>query len=522
MAKELDKFPNVENVHEVLGGLSKLFADRNALLHSMFREDKYKEFLLAENIQSLVEADKRDDSANSRIKADLANGYEVLKARTTMKKFANFLSPGAVPPMDLSEAEDFDEKDEMSPQEEEQAEREDKEVVQGEKGEKGDPGDTTVVSPPSQPTGFDHIATPGGSQAPSAKLAKGGMVSPMDSPMGNFLNAGARPEGKKSSTKSLESLGLVGKKNVGDELTEDLGLDQYKKALGDAMALPMKAVAAGLSGLLSKLNLPGPEFEAAKKQIDSVSQAFSIPKPSAGPGSSEETNVMNESNQETLIAQGGPMETIKNFFGLAKDKDHSVSDQTPMGAAVTGLQKRRQMNEQYMQMLNAGGPSSEHSSGSGQEPLDNLSTSVNTTNESVKNTMTGMIKGAASWLGNNTVPGMVIKSGVGLISKMLGGITPAAEGSQYTKQDINSLSNQVIMGNESMMASKTTHISTIQQNMMKESQARMAKIISQMNKQQSPGINETSPVPAQELKISKYLTNSILITPGGETPLDVL
>ena len=117
---------------------------------------------------------------------------------------------------------------------------------------------------------------------------------------------------------------------------------------------------------------------------------------------------------------------------------------------------------------------------------------------------------------------MVIKSGVGLISKMLGGITPAAEGSQYTKQDINSLSNQVIMGNESMMASKTTHISTIQQNMMKESQARMAKIISQMNKQQSPGINETSPVPAQELKISKYLTNSILITPGGETPLDVL
>ena len=52
---------------------------------------------------------------------------------------------------------------------------------------------------------------------------------------------------------------------------------------------------------------------------------------------------------------GGPVETIKNFFGLAKDRDHEVSEETMMGAAVTGLQKRRQMNDLYMQMLNGGG-----------------------------------------------------------------------------------------------------------------------------------------------------------------------
>ena len=56
--------------------------------------------------------------------------------------------------------------------------------------------------------------------------------------------AGQRPE-TKSGVKSLESLGLVGKKNVASELTEDLGLEDYKKALADAMALPLKAVAAG-------------------------------------------------------------------------------------------------------------------------------------------------------------------------------------------------------------------------------------------------------------------------------------
>ena len=91
MSKNMDKFPSIDDVHEVLSDLTKLFDDRNDLLKSMFKEDKYKDFLLAENMQQLAEADKRDDSANGRIKKDLANGYEVLKAQTTMKKFANFI-----------------------------------------------------------------------------------------------------------------------------------------------------------------------------------------------------------------------------------------------------------------------------------------------------------------------------------------------------------------------------------------------------------------------------------------------
>ena len=45
----MDKFPSIDNVHEVLSDLNGLFEDRNALLNAMFKEDKYKEFLLAEN-----------------------------------------------------------------------------------------------------------------------------------------------------------------------------------------------------------------------------------------------------------------------------------------------------------------------------------------------------------------------------------------------------------------------------------------------------------------------------------------
>ena len=134
------KFPAIEDVHEVLSDLTKLFEDRNALLDSMFREDKYKDFLLAENIQSLVEADKRDDAAGGKIKKDLANGYEVLKAKTMMQKFANFISPGMLPTLDLSEESDYD--DDLTTDEddfqEQGADRSTKSEGEPEKGEKGD------------------------------------------------------------------------------------------------------------------------------------------------------------------------------------------------------------------------------------------------------------------------------------------------------------------------------------------------------------------------------------------------
>ena len=50
--------------------------------------------------------------------------------------------------------------------------------------------------------------------------------------------------------------------------------------------------------------------------------------------------------------QGGLIDTVKSFVGLAKNKDHKVSSKTPMGQAVTGIQKHRQRTNQALELLN--------------------------------------------------------------------------------------------------------------------------------------------------------------------------
>ena len=273
-----NKFPSIDTVHETLSDLTKLFEDRNAILNSMFKEDKYKDFLLAENIQSLVEADKRDDAAGGKIRKDLANGYEILKAKTNMQKFASFISPGMLPTLDLSDEGDYDEDDLDYEDDMYDRESDTSSPEKGEKGDKGDPGadaQETVLKPPKEKK-RRVFSWENPKKKSDLKLAEGGAVAP--SPMMNALTPNAQRPETKSGVKSLESLGLVGKKNVASELTEDLGLDEYKKALADAMALPLKAVAAGLAGLLDSVEVPegGAAIEAS---VGSVAKAFDIPSP---------------------------------------------------------------------------------------------------------------------------------------------------------------------------------------------------------------------------------------------------
>ena len=48
--------------------------------------------------------------------------------------------------------------------------------------------------------------------------------------------------------------------------------------------------------------------------------------------------------EEVEQVDEGIGETIGNFIKLAKNKAHKVSTKTPMGKAVTGIQKRTQAN----------------------------------------------------------------------------------------------------------------------------------------------------------------------------------
>ena len=520
----INKFPTIDNVHETLSDLTKLFEDRNKILQVYFKEDRYKDFLMAENVQQLVEADKRDDSREGRIKKDLANGYEVLKAKTNMQKFANFITPGMLPTLDLSDSADFEELlDEVEGRESAVEPVDDAPVIaeKGEKGDKGEPGDT-VVQPPQRVSGFDHIALPGMGQNSGLKLAEGGVVPP--SPLMNAMNPSAQRPETKSGVKSLESLGLVGKKNVASELSEDLGLEEYKKALADAMALPLKAVAAGLIGLLDSVEVPGGGAEPVKKQVTQIASAFGVQAPS--------TSASSETTEETSTKE---TKTKKKSFlsRLFGRKNKGPQSEEEVNAQMAELERQAQLAadpygsdetmDDYAHLMNAGGPSlgvggPSHGEKDGKVAPDTISTTGNYNN--IKNFASNIAQGAKNMF-SKTPAARAFNATTSVLNRILGG-KPAAEGSQYAKQDINSLTNQHIEQNNEFISEKT-------QKMVQKpggGQTDMSGVMtsfSEMMKaaqQSDGGIDDSNSVQPNELRISKYLTATLVTTHGGETPHD--
>ena len=523
-----NKFPSIDTVHETLSDLTKLFEDRNAILNSMFKEDKYKDFLLAENIQSLVEADKRDDAAGGKIKKDLANGYEVLKAKTNMQKFASFISPGMLPTLDLSEEGDYDEDDieEEIDDREEPREKQTPAPEKGEKGEKGDTGETNLKIDAPKGNFNNRLTNQPSTQNSGVKLAEGGIVPP--SPMMNAMNPSAQRPETKSGIKSLESLGLVGKKNVASELTEDLGLEEYKKALADAMALPLKAVAAGLAGLMDKVEVPGGEGAALEAQTSSVAKAFDVKTPKKkkdkqgggfgvgsmlkmllpfGMGASRPKgkSKFSKSNYD----QGRL--SLKDFEGMGKNDPNWDAKQEYENYMNDFGTDQRRFEEGDPTLTAMGGPTL---------APDQISTQGDTKIDAMKNSISNITQGAKNMFMNSKAVTQV-KAASGFITKLLGKVQPASEGSQYEKQDINNITNQVRMSNESNMAQKTTMmINDERTEGGRAAAARLKEIVAQM--QQGAGTNTpTNTIAPTEIRVSKYLNHSITTVHGGETPHDV-
>ena len=524
----INKFPTIDNVHETLSDLTKLFEDRNRILQLYFKEDRYKDFLMAENVQQLVEADKRDDSREGRIKKDLANGYEVLKAKTNMQKFANFITPGMLPTLDLEDSADFQELlDEVEDRQVvEPAEEAPVVAEKGEKGDKGEPGDT-VVQPPQRVSGFDHIALPGMGQNSGLKLAEGGAVSP--APMMNALNPSAQRPETKSGVKSLESLGLVGKKNVASELTEDLGLEEYKKALADAMALPLKAVAAGLAGLLDKVEVPGGEGAAIEAQTSSVAKSFDI-KPKKK--KKKENKLMN------FVQGGGIVGALGRMFGGGrKKKKETSSDLAPRSAFSSDEEYQDYLKEwgegsdwnkfqtgkgDEISPWSQGGPSLVGKGGATHEKVapDQLSNQGDTRIDAMKSSIRNITQGAKNMFMNSKAVTQ-IRGATGFVSKLLSGIQPASKGSQYNTQNINELTDNVTLASESAAAQKTKHPMGYNPKSQEEATEAMLAEIAKI-RYGGVGINESDALPPAPLKVSKYLIASITSAHGGETPNDIL
>jgi len=519
-----NKFPSIDTVHETLSDLTKLFEDRNAILNSMFKEDKYKDFLLAENVQSLVEADKRDDAAGGKIRKDLANGYEILKAKTNMQKFANFISPGMLPTLDLSDQSDYDEDDldyedgmydsDTSPAPE-----------KGEKGDKGDDGanaQETILKPPKEKK-RRVFSWENPKSKSDLKLAEGGAVAP--SPMMNSLNPSYQRPESKSGVKSLESLGLVGKKNVAKELTEDLGLEEYKKALADAMALPLKAVAAGLAGLMDNIDVPGGEGAAIEAQTSSVAKAFDVKPPKK----------KKESGFGNFVQGGGIVGAVGRMFGGGKKKKNlgpqtQEESDAQMAAYEKEIAEKTGIEEPNWDLAGMGGPTlTPHPGtlmgwgGASHETKapDQLSSQGDTRMDSIKNSISNITQGAKNMFMKHTTIGRAAGAASGFITKMLGKIQPASEGSQYERQDINGLTNQVVNNNEVMLHEKTQMI--VQNEKTEGGRAaatKMRALFAEMSKTQKKGMGDASLAPT-EIRVSKYLTASLVTTHGGETPHDL-
>ena len=519
----MKEFPSLQDVSEILESLNKLFEDRNALLSLMFREDKYKDFLLAESVQSLAEADARDDSKNNRIKTDLAGGFEVLKASTKMQKFSNFINPQSLPALDLENPLEFmDGGDDRDLQPEDTVADKSPTGVQPPR----DTGNVTINPPAGSPR--NPTPRPTGQSQQTPGFSQGGVISPS---LQKMLSPGKSPvtaaegvsEGKKSSSESLESAGLVGKKHPAAKMQEMLGLDQYKKAMAGAMALPLKAMAAGLSSLLGKIGIPGiPAFDDIVKNAANVAKAFGIPQATMKkiPGISQVFG-----GAKSLV------NNIGNFFGgmFGGDKKSPVtpadSKSNVGGGSGEEAPKSKTGGHKGGARAGAGGPigSGFKSAMSGiSAPSMSGATANLTTGSTTLNNMSSTLNQTGQMLKQSTsLSSMVSDTSV---TNNLSGVTPAQEGSTNLKQDINFLTNSVNSENENILINNTASAVSSTTNIMSQGLAAMTKVASGVGKvgQKGPTIGMDNPVSSAPLKVSDFLLASISITKGGETHLDIV
>ena len=172
--------------------------------------------------------------------------------------------------------------------------------------------------------------------------------------MGNFIEQSAEEIMLRSMTNVFmpEALDPVGKEdddidNDGDVDKSDGYLKNRRKKVGAAIAAE-KAKRTRKEEL--ELHLRTKVGEITEKKLYKSEKATN--------SDEKEVTIEEKPVKNTVVinpdVNEGLINTVKNFVGLAKNKDHKVSDKTPMGAAVSGLQKRRQATDAALKMLRQG------------------------------------------------------------------------------------------------------------------------------------------------------------------------
>ena len=332
-----DKYIGIEVLSQSVNSMTEMIKDRNALLNSMYKKDVYNDFLMSEAAQGGTGGAGVDGAISA-----IGGGAPNLAApiEPARKNYVNV----------------------------EQA---------------GGSGNVGGASDNGEP-GLTRSYKGGGVSAPTIKASRG-RTAPM----------GFNPQ-EKSSTKSLEETGFddTVEKNISNKLEKDFQIDpRLKKAFGDSLALPLKAAGAALMGLIAKIPNIVPMISNVGNFVTNIGKSLGLFNTSSTDNST--SNIAQNKSKYNLTeetsgkngyyhpddgvmrrympfskplasdspaakrsagintypggGQGGGniVSTVKNFFGLAKDKDHQVSPDTMMGGVVNNLQKRRMMIEMF-------------------------------------------------------------------------------------------------------------------------------------------------------------------------------
>ena len=381
-----DKYIGIEVLSNTVNSMTEMIDDRNGLLNSMFKKDVYNDFLMSEAAQGGVGGAGVDNEAISSMGGGAPDLSTPMMSATT-----------------------------------------------------GDDGGS-VSARDSIGSGNIGGASDNGTSNPTTNYKAGG-VSSTPSTSSSKIKSSGLSSGDKSSTKSLEETGFndTVEKNISNKLEEDFKIDpRLKKAFGDSLALPMKAAAAGLMGLLSKIPAISPslvtnvgnfmtsvgsslglfstasvdnstqqstENQGGNNLWSQIGAALGLGKKEEGKETPTKTfgsglRGMNSEKGKGLpgAGQGGPsvVSTVKNFFGLAKDKDHQVDPSTIMGGVVNNLQKRRMMIEMFGDQSMGGGMNQGGTMGGMMNIMNDLSSSMQSMqtsgsfNEISKNLVTNM------------------------------------------------------------------------------------------------------------------------------------
>jgi len=382
-----DKYIGIENLSHTVNSMTALLDDRNALLNSMFKKDLYNDFLMDEASQG--------GTGGAGVDNVSAVG-------------------GGAPNLSVPMMPDRTE------------------YVNAQQASGGG-GNVGGASSNGEP-GLTRNYNMGGVSSPTIKAARG------------KTSSGLAPQDK-SSTKSLAETGFddTVEKNISNKLETDFKIDpRLKKAFGDSLALPLKAAGAALMGLIAKIPNIVPMMSNVGNFITKIGSSLGLFNTSSTDNSTsnlaqntskynltENTSGKNRFFSPPPITQGAPpplagsnfvknkssdvnpgggqggggmLSTVKNFFGLAKDKDHQVSPKTMMGGVVNNLQKRRMMIEMFGDESIGGG-----TTGGLMNIMNDLTSSMSTiqSGDSFKNISKNLVTNMSGIANSNSTKSMI-------------------------------------------------------------------------------------------------------------------